>query len=60
MYAHLDALDVKPGDVVVSGQQIGRLGSTGKATGPHVHVEVLQHGKRVDPASVIGTVVAAP
>lgn len=60
VYAHLDALDVRAGEQVEAGQQIGRLGSTGKATGPHVHVEVHQHGKRVDPATVISSLVTAP
>jgi beta-lactamase regulating signal transducer with metallopeptidase domain len=59
VYAHLDSLDVAVGDRVDAGQQIGRVGSTGKATGPHVHVEVLRDGKRLDPASVISTPVAA-
>lgn len=57
VYAHLDALDVAVGDRVGSGQVIGRVGSTGKATGPHVHVEVLHDGERVDPASVIANPV---
>jgi murein DD-endopeptidase MepM/ murein hydrolase activator NlpD len=60
VYAHLDSLDVTVGDRVDRGQQIGRLGSTGKATGPHVHVELRRHGERVDPASIIGSLVAAP
>ncbi len=59
VYAHLDSLDVEAGDRVTRGEQIGRLGSTGKATGPHVHVEVLRNGERLDPASVIETLVAA-
>lgn len=53
VYAHLDALDVAEGDMVSVGQQIRRVGSTGKVTGPHVHVEVLCDGKRIGPASVI-------
>jgi murein DD-endopeptidase MepM/ murein hydrolase activator NlpD len=50
---------VTVGERIASGQSIGRLGSTGQATGPHVHVEVHHQGKRVDPASVIATPVAA-
>jgi beta-lactamase regulating signal transducer with metallopeptidase domain len=59
LYAHLDSLDVAAGDRVDAGQRIGRVGSTGQATGPHVHVEVLRHGERIDPASVIATPVAS-
>jgi murein DD-endopeptidase MepM/ murein hydrolase activator NlpD len=59
VYAHLDSLDVAAGDRIAVGERIGSLGSTGKATGPHVHVEVLRDGQRVDPATVIETLVAA-
>jgi Zn-dependent protease with chaperone function len=59
VYAHLDAFDVQAGERVAAGQQIGSVGSTGVATGPHVHVEVLRNGQRVDPASVIETLAAA-
>ncbi len=59
LYAHLDSVDVTVGERVASGQSIGRLGSTGQATGPHVHVEVHHQGTRVDPASVIASPVAS-
>ena len=48
-YAHLSSLDVKAGETVVQGQQLGRVGSTGRSTGPHLHFEVTQAGRRVDP-----------
>lgn len=48
-YAHLASLDVKAGDRVTQGQQVGRVGSTGRSTGPHLHFEVTQAGRRVDP-----------
>lgn len=48
-YAHLSSLDVKAGDTVAQGQQVGRVGSTGRSTGPHLHFEVTQAGHRVDP-----------
>ena len=48
-YAHLASLDVKAGDSVTQGQQVGRVGSTGRSTGPHLHFEVTQAGRRVDP-----------
>lgn len=48
-YAHLAATEVREGDRVESGQIIGRVGSSGRSTGAHLHFEVLVHGARVDP-----------
>lgn len=48
-YAHLASLDVQAGDRVTQGQQVGRVGSTGRSTGPHLHFEVTQAGRRIDP-----------
>jgi Peptidase family M23 len=48
-YAHLNKLEVKAGEQVERGQVIGRVGSTGRSTGPHLHYEVIVQGKRVDP-----------
>jgi murein DD-endopeptidase MepM/ murein hydrolase activator NlpD len=48
-YGHNSALLVNPGDFVRKGQQIARLGSTGFVTGPHVHYEVHQYGRALDP-----------
>lgn len=59
LYAHLDRFDVKTGQRVAAGDTLGSVGSSGKATGPHVHVEVLHHGVRVDPAEVIKQPVGA-
>jgi len=53
IYAHLDTLDVEEGQVLTAGHQIGTVGETGAATGPHVHVEVRFNGERVDPAAHI-------
>jgi murein DD-endopeptidase MepM/ murein hydrolase activator NlpD len=52
-YAHLASLDVKAGQAVSQGQQVGRVGSTGRSTGPHLHFEVTQAGRRVDPEQFV-------
>jgi murein DD-endopeptidase MepM/ murein hydrolase activator NlpD len=48
-YAHLSAFDVETGDIVERGQIIGRVGSTGRSTGPHLHYEIRIDGEAVDP-----------
>lgn len=53
IYAHLNEIDVEPGQAVSAGETIGTVGSTGVATGPHVHVEVHHDGQRVDPADYL-------
>lgn len=48
-YAHTSKMLVKEGDVVVPGQQIALVGSSGRSTGPHLHFEVLRDGEYTDP-----------
>lgn len=48
-YGHNKALLVKTGELVKKGQSIALLGSSGRSTGPHVHLEVHKDGKTVDP-----------
>lgn len=50
VYAHLDSMAVKVGQRVRLGQRIGRVGTSGRTTGPHLHFEVLKHGVLSDPA----------
>jgi YD repeat-containing protein len=54
-YAHNSAILVKPGDVVDKGQTIAKVGRTGRASGTHLHLEVLAQGKLVDPLKYIST-----
>jgi murein DD-endopeptidase MepM/ murein hydrolase activator NlpD len=49
LYAQLSEINVEVGDKVEKGQVIGKVGSTGHSTGPHLHYEVIKDGKRVDP-----------
>lgn len=53
MLAHLSAIDVHEGDVVAAGQLVGRVGATGRVTGPHLHWAVRAGGARVDPLSLL-------
>lgn len=55
LYAHLSEINVQQGEKVVRGQHIGRVGSTGNATGPHLHFEVITSEGKADPAEYLWT-----
>ena len=53
MYAHLSTVAVDVGERVTTGTRVGAVGSTGNATGPHLHFEVRLHGAAVDPSTAL-------
>jgi murein DD-endopeptidase MepM/ murein hydrolase activator NlpD len=53
LYAHLSKIEVKVGDVVDNDSEIGLIGTTGHATGPHLHLEIRDHGIPINPLSVL-------
>jgi hypothetical protein len=52
-YAHLQSIEVKPGDVLVRQQKLGTLGNTGRSTGPHLHYEVIYNGVAMHPTKAL-------
>jgi murein DD-endopeptidase MepM/ murein hydrolase activator NlpD len=57
-FAHFSAIDVAVGDAVTTGQVIGKVGATGRVTGPHLHWAVRIVGARVDPLSLLASLGA--
>ncbi len=53
LFAHLSEIDVKAGDTVAAGDVIGKVGATGRVTGPHLHWSVRINGARIDPLSLL-------
>ncbi|KAB0681817.1 M23 family metallopeptidase [Aureimonas leprariae] len=49
-YAHMSSIAVEVGQAVVAGTAVGRVGSTGRSTGPHLHYEVRRAGEAIDPS----------
>lgn len=54
VYFHMDRIDVAPGKKVRKGARLGRVGSTGRSTGPHLHWSTRVAGLFVDPESLLG------
>lgn len=52
-YAHLKSIDVQPGQTIAAGAVIGKAGSSGRSTGPHLHYEIRKNGDAVDPLRFI-------
>ena len=53
-FLHLSRIDVRVGDQVRQGQQIGRVGATGRASGPHLHWGMKWRDARIDPLLLAG------
>jgi len=53
LYGHLESTGLVSGDPVAAGAEIGRVGSSGLSTGPHLHFEVRRDGRPVDPVSLL-------
>lgn len=52
-YAHLQAIDTRKAATLAAGERLGRVGSTGRATGPHLHFEVRIDGRDVNPLTAM-------
>jgi len=58
-FMHLSQIDVRPGEAIRRGQVIGRVGMTGRATGPHLHWSLKWRDARIDPLLVAGPMPGA-
>lgn len=54
LYAHLQYLYVRAGEVVHAGQPLGTVGQTGRVTGAHLHFELREKGTACDPSALLG------
>lgn len=53
MYCHMDSIEVKEGEIINKGKQIGTVGMTGRVTGPHLHWSVSMNDARIDPNLIV-------
>lgn len=53
LYAHCSKIYVKKGQSIKQGQLIGKVGSTGNVTGPHLHFEIRRNNRYVDPDLIL-------
>lgn len=60
MYFHLSSISVTEGDEVEPGEVVGRVGQTGRTTGPHLHFGLRWRGARVDPSLLLGPAARIP
>lgn len=54
IYAHLNTINVKAGDYVFRGQELGKMGSTGNSTGTHLHLTLKKNGNIINPSPYFG------
>ena len=55
MYFHLSEIGVEVGQTVAKGDEVGKIGSTGRSTGPHLHLGLRWKGARIDPEPLLST-----
>ena len=53
LYGHMSKLTVSKGQTVTGGQTIGKVGSTGRSTGAHIHYEIRKNGRQIDPSKYV-------
>jgi murein DD-endopeptidase MepM/ murein hydrolase activator NlpD len=56
LYGHLSSMAVRPDDLVTAGSVIGRVGATGRVTGPHLHWGLIVNQSTINPLAIVGTI----